>query len=69
MKRETLSSSWGFLGKLLLASAAISLAIKWGGPQLGLPAGGVGDGMALAIVLSPPVLLGLLLLLRRQQRA
>ncbi len=61
------ASSLGFLGKLLLASAAISLAIKLGGPLLALSDSGVSDGMALAIVLSLPAVVGLLLLLRFQQ--
>ncbi len=57
-----------FLGKLLLTSAAISIAIKWFGPMLPLGEGStVSDGVALAIVLSLPLLMGLLLLLRRQQ--
>ena len=67
MKLEALLDSWGFLGKLLLASAIISVVIKLGGPLLALPDRGVSDGIALAIVLSLPVLMGLLLMLRRQQ--
>lgn len=60
MKADTL----GFLGKLLLASAAISAVIKFGGPLLTLPESGVSDGMVLAIVLSLPIAMGLFLLLR-----
>ncbi len=57
----------GFLGKLLLASAAISAVIKLLGPLLFLPDAGVSDGTALVIVLSLPVVMGGCLLLRWQR--
>jgi hypothetical protein len=55
------SDSAGFLVKLLLISGAISAAIKLGGPLLPFTES---DGLALAIVLSLPVAMGLLLWLR-----
>lgn len=62
------ASSLGFLGKLLLASAAISALIKFAGPLLALPEDGVSDGIALAIVLSLPIVVGAFLLLRWQRQ-
>jgi len=61
------ANALGFLAKLLLASAAISAVIKFAGPLLSLPETGVSNGVALAIVLSLPVAMGLLLLLRWQR--
>ena len=61
------ASALGFLGKLLLASAAISALIKVVGPWLALSDAGVSDGMALAIVLSLPMAVGIFLLMRWQR--
>ena len=71
MKQDTdvKAGVFEFLGKLLLASIAISVAIKGAGPQLNLPEAGINNGAALAIVLSLPLAVGLLLLLRWQQSA
>ena len=63
------ASVLGFLAKLLLASAAISLLIKIAGPLLELSEVEVSNGTALAIVLSLPTVLGGYLLLRWQQKA
>lgn len=61
------ASALGFLGKLLLASAAISGLIKFVGPLLGSSEAGVSNGTALAIVLSLPIAVGGFLLLRWQR--
>lgn len=61
------ASALGFLGKLLLASAAISALIKVVGPWLALSDADVSDGMALAIVLSLPIAVGIFLLMRWQR--
>ena len=68
MNVNTNANTLGFLLKLLLASGAISIAIKQAGPLLSLPETGVSNGAALAIVLSLPLLVGSLLLWRWRQQ-
>jgi hypothetical protein len=55
------SSSWGFLGKILVLSAILSVAIKVIGPLLPIPAV---SGVALLLVLSPTVIMAIALALR-----
>jgi hypothetical protein len=55
------SSSWGFLGKILVLSAILSVAIKVIGPLLPIPAV---SGVALWLVLSPTVIMVIALALR-----
>ncbi|MEO1589864.1 MAG: hypothetical protein AAFU71_01095 [Cyanobacteria bacterium J06632_22] len=51
-----MSDTVGFIAKVLLASALVSAALKYGGPLLQLP---VSSGISLLLVLTPSVLMGL----------
>lgn len=52
---------WLFILKLLIISAALSVAIKYGAPLLKIPAT---SEVALVLVLTPSILLGMVLLWR-----
>jgi hypothetical protein len=56
---------WGFILKLLIISAAISVAIKYGAPWLNIPATST---VALVFVLTPSFMLGGLLIWRGWQQ-
>lgn len=58
---DNLNSIWSFLGKILLLSVAISVAIKEGGPLLPLP---ITNGVALTIVLCPTLIMSVVLAFR-----
>jgi|GEM_PF-1162175 len=64
-KPNSFKSSLAFLLKVFGLSASLSIAIKSLGPRLPFPESN--NSLALAIVLAPSLLLGLLLLLRGQQ--
>lgn len=63
-KSEGLQSSLGFLIKVFGLSTLLSIAIKYLGPLLPVSDS---NGLALMIVLTPSLLLGLLLGLRGQR--
>ncbi len=52
------TSSYGFIGKLLVVSAILSVGIKAMGPQLAIPAT---QPIILTLVLLPTMLMGLVL--------
>lgn len=52
------TSSYGFIGKLLVVSAILSIGIKEIGPQLAIPAT---QPIVLTLVLLPTVVMGLVL--------
>ena len=58
-----MSDTLGFMAKVLLASALVSAAIKYGGPLLKLP---VSSSISLLLVLTPAMLMGLWLTWRAQ---
>ena len=55
------TSSYGFIGKLLVVSAIVSIGIKEIGPQLAIPAT---PAIVITLVLLPTVLMGLVLTLQ-----
>jgi hypothetical protein len=59
-----MDGQWQFILKLLMISAMSSVAIKYGAPWLNIPAT---PEVALALVLSPSLVLGSLLLWRGWQ--
>jgi hypothetical protein len=58
-------SNWGFIFKVIVLSALISVAIKVAGPFISLPAT---PAVALTLVLSPTVLMSLILFWRTQRQ-
>lgn len=64
MTANSNANLWFFLIKILVLSAMISVAIKYLGPLLPLPAT---SSVALALVLSPTVILSLALAWRSNQ--
>ena len=56
---------WLFILKVMILSALISVGIKAFGPLLALPATAA---VALALILSPPLLLGLILVWRERRQ-
>lgn len=56
----------GFLLKVLLLSAAVSLLIKYGGPRLAIPPT---VGVSLALILAPSLILAAILIVQVQRRS
>lgn len=54
----------GFVGKVLALATVLSVLIKWGGPQLSIPATA---GVSGAIVVLPSIGMGLILAWRAQR--
>lgn len=58
-------SNWGFIFKVMVLSALISVAIKVAGPLMSLP---TTPAVALTLVLSPTVVMSLILFWRTQRQ-
>ncbi|MBE9076651.1 hypothetical protein IQ241_04955 [Romeria aff. gracilis LEGE 07310] len=56
----------GFLLKVLLLSAGVSLLIKYGGPHLAIPPT---VGVSLALILTPSLIVAAVLIVQAQRRS